>query len=310
VTLTIGAYSILQPSINAIIPLFQKQWKQQTGQTVDFKRSFQASGSQATAIIQGFAADIALLSLEGDMEKIAASGLITNHWQDSPHNGMITDSITVIGVREGNPKHIDDWSDLTKHGVTILLPNPSTSGGAKWDINAIYGAGLKASSSAGNQSSNHAKQLLSQIYKNVEVLDNSGANSLATFDKGVGDAVITYENELITRIRQGRKYEEIIPNDTILIENPAALVDRNVDKHGNRAVAEAFLNFLWSPVAQQVFADTGNFRPVDTHLSQLYAAKYKKPPGLFEISYLGGWPHINHVLYDKGAMWETVLAGK
>ena len=307
VTLTIGGYSILKDSFGELIPIFQKEWKDKTGQDVEFDQSYQASGSQATAIIQGLEADIAPLSLEGDIQKIVDKGLITNDWKSRPHGGMITNSIAAIGVREGNPKGIKDWSDLTKPGVDVLIPNPSTSGGAKWDINAVYGAGLKMSEESGKKDPAKAKDLVAQIYKNVKVLDKSGADSLTTFDKGVGDAIITYENELIARINKGQKYEEVVPNDTILIENPVALIDKNIDKHGNRKEAEAFLDFLWSPEAQEVFAKYG-FRSVDPDIAKKYAANYKTPEGQFDINYLGGWAQVNKDLYGTGAVWDTILA--
>ena len=133
---------------------------------------------------------------------------------------------------------------MTKPGVEVLIPNPSTSGGAKWDINAIYGAGLKASEAAGKKDPAAAKDLVAKVYKNIKVLDKSGADSLATFDKGVGDAIVTYENELLARIQSGKKYVEVIPQYTTSIENPVALIDKYVDKHGNREVAQAFYDFL------------------------------------------------------------------
>jgi len=307
VTITIGAYSILKDSFDQILPKFKEEWKKKTGQTVEFQESYQASGSQATAIIQGFEADIAPLSLEGDIQKIAEKGLITNDWKKNPHGGMITGSIAAIGVREGNPKGIKDFADLTKPGVEVLIPNPSTSGGAKWDINAIYGAGLKASEAAGKKDPEQAKKLLADVYKNIKVLDKSGADSLTTFDKGVGDAIVTYENELIARIQSGKKYVKVIPQYTTSIENPVALIDKNVDKHGNREAAQAFLDYLWSPEAQKVFAEKG-FRPVDPTIAKQYEKNYTNPPGLFDIKYLGGWDQVNKELYGKGAIWETILA--
>lgn len=309
VKLTIGGYSILKDSFAELIPVFQKEWKDKTGQTVEFEESYQASGSQATAIIQGFEADIAPLSLEGDIQKIVDKGLITNDWKSKPHGGMMTDSITAIGVREGNPKQIQDWSDLTKPGVEVLIPNPSTSGGAKWDINGVYGAGLKISEESGQKDPEKAKQLVTDVYKNVKVLDKSGADSLTTFDKGVGDAIITYENELIARIQKGQKYEVVVPKYTTLIENPVALVDKYVDKHGNREVAEAFLDFLWSPEAQDIFAKHG-FRSVDPDVASKYTSQYKNPSGeLFDTNYLGGWAQVNKDLYGTGGIWESILAG-
>lgn len=309
VTLTIGGYSTIKNDFEEIFPLFQKEWKKKTGQTVIFKESYQASGSQAQSIINGFEADIAALSLQGDINKIVKAGLITHNWQANQYKGIITKSIAVLGVREGNPKGIKDWQDLTKPGVQVLLPNPETSGGAKWDINAIYGAGLKISAEkTGRQDPAQAKALLGSIYKNVKSLDKSGEESMSTFDNGVGDVIVTYENELISRIQSGKKYQEVIPKYTTSIENPAAIVDKYVDKHGTRKVAEAFLNFLWSPEAQKVFAENG-FRPVDKTVAQEFAARYTQPAGLFDTNYLGGWTKVNNSLYGNGGIWDQVIAG-
>ncbi|MBM7650933.1 sulfate ABC transporter substrate-binding protein [Neobacillus cucumis] len=310
VTLTIGGYSTIKDEFEAIFPLFQKEWKKETGQTVVFKESYQGSGSQALNITNGFEADIAALSLEGDIDKIVKAGLITHDWKSAPHNGIITDSIAAFGVREGNPKNIKDWSDLTKSGVQVVFPNPKTSGGARWDVNAIYGAGLKISEEqSGKQDPAQAKALLSKIYKNVKSLDKSGEESMSTFDKGTGDIIITYENELLDRINSGSKYEEVIPKYTTSIENPAAVVDKYVDKHGTRKVAEAFLNFLWTPEAQKVFAESG-FRSVDADVAKAYADKFKQPEGLFDTSYLGGWTKVGEDLYGDGGIWDQVVAGK
>jgi sulfate/thiosulfate-binding protein len=307
VTITVGAYSILKESFDVILPKFKEEYKKKTGTTVEFQESYVASGSQATAIIQGFEADIAPLSLEGDIQKIVEKGLITHDWKNTPQKGFVTTSIAAIGVREGNPKGIKDWSDLTKPGVEVLIPNPSTSGGAKWDINAVYGAGLKISEAAGKQDPAVAKDLVAKIYKNIKVLDKSGADSLATFDKGVGDAIITYENELVARIQTGKKYVEVIPQYTTSIENPVAIIDKYVDKHGNRAAVQAFYDYLFSADAQKVFADKG-FRSVLPEVAKQYEKNYTTPPGLFNIEYLGGWDKVNKELYGKGAIWETILA--
>jgi sulfate transport system substrate-binding protein len=309
VTLTIGGYSTIKDEFEAIFPLFQKEWKKKTGQTVVFKESYQGSGSQALNIANGFEADIAALSLEGDINKIVKAGLITHDWKSVPHGGIITKSIAAFGVRNGNPKGIKDWSDLTKSGVQVLFPNPKTSGGARWDVNAIYGAGLKVSEEkTGKQDPAQAKELLSKIYKNVKSLDKSGEESMSTFDKGTGDVIITYENELLDRIKSGKKYEEIIPKYTTSIENPAAIVDKYVDKHGTRKVAEAFLNFLWTPEAQKVFAESG-FRSVDPAVAKDYANKFKQPEGLFDTNYLGGWNKVGNDLYSDGGLWDQVVAG-
>lgn len=309
VTLTIGAYSVDQEAFKQIIPLFQKQWKEQHGQDVKFNESYEASGTQARAIAQGFEADIAALSLEADIDTITKAGLITHDWKKAPHNGIVTASVVALGTREGNPKGIKDWEDLAKPGVGVLYPNPKTSGGAQWDINAIYGAGLKISEEKGKKDSAYAKDLLTRIQKNVKSLDKSGRASMTTFEGGNGDVVVTYENELLARNAEGAKYNVVVPKYTIWIENPVSVVDKNVEKHGNKEVAEAFLQFLFTKEAQQAFADKG-FRPVDEEVAKTVAAKYKKPEGLFDISYLGGWAQVRKDLYADGALWDQILAGK
>jgi sulfate/thiosulfate transport system substrate-binding protein len=192
VTIYFGSYSVTKDVYeNQLFPAFEKYWKDKTGQTVTFQASFDASGAEARAIASGLPADVAALSLADDINKIQKAGLITHDWTADPYHGMVTDSIVTIGVRKGNPKHIHDWADLGKPGVVVDLPNPETSGGAKWDINAIYGAGLQGSSP------DHAKALLASIVKNVQVLDKSGEASMTTFVNGVGDAVVSYENEIL-----------------------------------------------------------------------------------------------------------------
>lgn len=309
VTLVIGAYSVVKDSVQDIIPLFQEKWKEETGQTVTFEESYEASGTQARAIVGGFEADVTLLSLEGDIDKLTKAGLVNENWKEKPDGGMITRSVAVIGTREGNPLGIKSFADLAKPGVKVLYPNPKTSGGAQWDINAIYGAGLKESEREnGQKDPAFAKKFLESVHANIESLDKSGRASMAAFEYGVGDALVTYENELVARIKQGAKYEVVVPDDTILIENPAAVVDANVDKHGTREVAEAFLDFLWSAEAQQVFAENG-FRPTDPAVYAKFEKDYPVPLGLFDIEYLGGWSEVRETLYSKRGIWYQVLAG-
>lgn len=309
VTLILGGYSVAQEAFKKIIPLFQQEWKAKTGQTVNFQESYEASGTQARAIAGGFEADVAALSLEADIDTIQKAGLITHDWRSKPHQGMITNSVVAFGTREGNPKGIKDWEDLAKPGIGVLYPNPKTSGGAQWDINGLYGAGLKISEEKGKKDPAAAADLLKRIQKNVKALDKSGRASMTTFENGTGDVVVTYENELIGRNLEGQKYNIIVPNYTILIENPAAVVDKNADKHGVRQVADAFVDYLWSADAQRAFSQVG-FRSVDPAVAKEFASQYKTPAGLFDIKYLGGWEQVRKDLYQDGALWDQVLAGK
>ncbi|WP_336788215.1 sulfate ABC transporter substrate-binding protein [Paenibacillus sp. MMO-177] len=309
VTLVIGAYSVVKDAFSEILPQFQAYWKEQTGQKVVFQESYEASGTQARAIAGGFEADVAILAMEGDLDKISAAGFITHDWKSQPNKGLITKSIVVLGTREGNPKGIKDWDDLTRKGVKVLYPNPKTSGGAQWDINAIYGAGLKKSEEeTGTKDPAFAKKYLESIHRNVESLDKSGRASMAAFEYGVGDVIVTYENELLGRIMNGVKYEVVVPKNTILIENPAAVVDKNVDKHGTRKVAEAFISYLQSEEAQRTFVKYG-FRSVNEKVAEESKDKYVVPEGLFDISYLGGWKEVRQNLYSKKGIWYQVLAG-
>ncbi|WP_151732962.1 sulfate ABC transporter substrate-binding protein [Paenibacillus tengchongensis] len=308
-TLVIGAYSVVKDAMGEILPLFAAEWKAKTGQTLAFQESYEASGTQARAIAGGFEADVTLLALEGDVDKLVKAGLVQEDWKERGADGMITRSVVALGTREGNPKGIKDFADLAKPGVKVLYPNPKTSGGAQWDINAIYGAGLKKSETeTGAKDPEAAKAFLESIHANVESLDKSGRASMAAFEYGVGDVIVTYENELLARIAQGVKYEVIIPDNTILIENPAAVVDKYVDERGTRAAAEALIDFLTTPQAQEVFAEHG-FRPVDEQVYAAKASRYPVPAGLFDIAYLGGWDEVRATLYSKRGVWYQVLAG-
>lgn len=309
ITLVIGAYSVVKDAFGELLPDFQRYWQQKTGQKVAFQQSYEASGTQARAIVGGFEADVAVLAMETDIDKIQKAGLIDSNWKDNATKGMVTDSVVVLGTREGNPLGIRDWKDLTRKGVKVLYPNPKTSGGAQWDINAIYGAGLKeAERQSGVKDPEYAKQFLQQIHANVESLDKSGRASMAAFEYGVGDVIVTYENELRARVKQGVPYTIVIPSDTILIENPAAVVNRNAKKHGVQEAAQAFVDYLKSDEAQTVFASYG-FRPVTGKAVEETKAQFEQPSGLFDIGYLGGWKDVRETLYSKKGVWYQVLAG-
>ncbi|MBD2867749.1 sulfate ABC transporter substrate-binding protein [Paenibacillus arenilitoris] len=308
VTLVIGAYSVVKDAFAELLPKFQAYWLEETGQKVTFQESYEASGTQARAIAGGFEADVAILAMEGDLDKIADAGFITHDWKAQPNNGFITNSIVVLGTRAGNPLGIKDWEDLTKDGVKVLYPNPKTSGGAQWDINAIYGAGLKMSEEkSGTKDPAFAKSFLKAVHANVESLDKSGRASMAAFEYGVGDVIVTYENELLARLKQGVAYDIVVPKSTILIENPAAVVDKNVDRHGTRKVAEAFIAYLQSEEAQRLLAEHG-FRPVNGVVAEEAEGRFETPEDLFDISYLGGWPEVRSTLYSKKGVWYQVLA--
>lgn len=308
--LVVAAYSVPKEAYERIIiPAFQRHWKARTGQDVQVRTSYTASGAQARAIIGGFEADVAALSVEGDLQQIVKAGLITHDWRSGPNKGMISASVVALGVRKGNPKQIKVWEDLAKPGVDVLYPNPKTSGGAMWDIIAIYGAGLKLApgkpGGAGAESPEaYATGLLKRIQKNVKVMDKSGRESVTTFERGVGDVIVTYENELLPRIKSNRPYEIIVPDETVWIENPAAVVDRYADKHKTRDVAEAFVAFLHGAEAQAAFTELG-FRPVSP--STTAASSFPTPAKLFTIADLGGWDQIQEKLFGQQGIWTKAV---
>jgi len=243
VTLVLGAYTTPREAYGkAILPAFREHWKRTTGQDVEFQESYQGSGAQSRAIVGGFEADVAALSLEADVDKIAEAGLITHDWRGGPHGGMVSNSIAVIAVRPGNPQGIRDWEDLVRPGLDVLTPDPKTSGGAQWNINALYGAALRghvAGVPANDPAA--AEEFLSRVFRNVRIMDKGARESITNFERGVGDAAITYENEVLVARMDGEEYDYVIPSSTILIQNPVALIDKNVDAHGVRDVAEAFV---------------------------------------------------------------------
>ncbi|MCC3375567.1 sulfate ABC transporter substrate-binding protein [Cohnella sp. REN36] len=309
-TLVVGAYSVAKDALQELMPLFRQEWLAKTGQDVRFQESYEASGTQARSIVGGFKADVAVLSLEGDMDKIAKAGLMDASWKKGTDGGMVTRSIVVMGTRKGNPLGIRDFEDLTRRGVKVLYPNPQVSGGAQWDINAIYGAGLKKSEAeTGTKDPEAAKRFLAAVHRNIESMDKSGRASMAAFEYGVGDVIVTYENEILARQAQGVDYEIVRPERTILIENPAAVVERNAKEHGVTEVAQAFVAYLHSAAAQEVFAKHG-FRPVEMTVAARWKDRFPEPAGLFGIDYLGGWKEVKNTLYSKRGIWYQVLAGK
>jgi len=306
--LMLAIYSVPKEAYeNKLIPAFKQHWKQRTGQDIRVRSSYGASGTQARAIIGGFEADVAALSVEGDVDQIAKAGLMVHDWRKGADRGNVSASIVAFGVRKGNPKSINTWEDLTKPGVEVLYPNPKTSGGAMWDIIGMYGAGLKLADPKHGSAEAQAAALLKRIQKNVKVMDKSGRESVTTFERGVGDVIVTYENELLPRIKSGRPMEVVIPAETVLIENPAAIVDRHVDKHKVRDIAEGFVAFLHSEDAQRAFAEY-DFRTVSVTPAREQPAKaFPQPAHLFTITELGGWDKVASLLFGPQGLWTRAV---
>ena len=306
-TLAVGAYSVVREAFHdAILPAFAKEWKARTGRDVRFEESYNGSGAQSRAIASGFDADVAVLSLEGDVDRLVKAGLVKKTWKDGPTRGMMTRSLVVIGVRDGNPKGVADWADLARPGVGVLYPDPKTSGGARWNINAVYGAGLLGPTfEGGKPDPDAARALLAKVQARVVNMDSSGRQSMATFERGTGDAVVTYENELLLQRKMtGKAAPYVVPPATLLIEGPAVVVDASVERHGNRPLAEAFLEFLRGDRGQALLADYG-FRPVDPRLDTR-----PLPPRLFTMTDLGGWSKVNESVYGPGGVWDALFTGK
>ena len=306
--LALGAYTTPREAYgSAVLPAFRAEWQKKTGAELTVQESYLASGAQARAIVGGFEADVAALSLEPDIEKIRKAGLITHDWKAGAHGGVVTRSVVVIGVRKGNPKGIKDWDDLAKPGIEVLTPDVRTSGGAMWNVAAIYGAALRGQTSVKKDDAKAATELLGAVLKNVKVFDRGARESLLSFEGGLGDAIITYENEILVGRQKGKDYEYVVPKSTILIENPAAVVDEYAKKHGALEAANAFVAFLHTAGAQRAFAKHG-LRPVVPEIAEEVAAAFPAVSDLFTIRDLGDWAGIQKSLFDKGAAYDAALA--
>jgi sulfate transport system substrate-binding protein len=309
-TLTLGAYTTpREPYGKAILPAFQKLWQEKKGEAVKFDESYLGSGAQARAIVGGFEADVAALSLEADIKKIAEAGLITSDWKATPTKGMVTRSIVVIGVRPGNPKAIKDWPDLAKPGFKVLTPNVRTSGGAMWNILAIWGAAQRGKAGVPAGDTAGAVALLGGIIKNVQIMDKGARESMLTFENGIGDAIITYENEVLVAKKSGKAYDYVVPPSTILIENPVAVVDKYATKHQATDVAQAFVEFLTTKPAQEAFASFG-YRPVNADVEKATAGQFPAVSDLFTIADLGGWDEVGKTVFGPGGAYEKAAGSK
>ncbi len=308
VKLTLAAYTTPREAYAELIPQFRGSWLAQTGRTVVFEESYLGSGAQSRAIVEGFEADIAALSLAADIDRIAEAGLIQHDWRDHPKRGIVTTSIVVFAVRSGNPLAIRDWADVARPGVSVLTPNPKTSGGAMWNVLALYGAARRGHVEgvpAGDEAAAYA--FLKAVLANVTVMDKGARESITNFEKGIGDVAITYENEVLVGQASGEDYELVIPRSTILIENPVAVVDAYVDKHGTRPVAEAFVAFSFTPPAQETFARRG-LRAVEPSVATATKDRYPPVADLFTIAEFGGWSRAMADFFAADGIYSRAIA--
>jgi len=290
--LSLVAYSTPQVVYDQVIPQFQKT---EPGQGVTFRESFGGSGDQSRAVESGLPADVVAFSLEPDMTRLVKAGLVDEDWAANAHKGLVSRSTVALTVRKGNPKHIRSWDDLLKPGIKVLTPNPFTSGGAKWNLLAAYGA----KSGGGENPAAGLAYVRELITKHVVVQDKSAREALQNFTSGNGDVLISYENEAVTAQRKGQKVDYVVPDQTILIENPIAVVKSSKSPQQ----AKAFLDYALSEPAQQRFAEWG-YRPVDETVLAKNASKFPTPKGLFTIRDLGGWSKVNDEFFDpeKGSV--------
>jgi len=287
------AYSTPKDAYGKIISAFQKT---RPGNGVDVSQSYGASGDQARAVAAGQDADIVALSLDPDVNLLVGKGLVPKNWSANSHKGIVSDSVVVFVVRDGNPKKIKGWGDLIKPDVQVITPNPFTSGGARWNVMAAYGAQRRA-----GKSDKQAIAYLYKLFKHVPVQPDSARVALQIFAQGKGDVLLTYENEAMYAEKKGVHTQYQTPKNTLLIETPVALTKRGLKK----PAAKAFYKYLWSATAQKAFADQG-YRPVLKSVAKTY--HFYKPAGLFTIDTtklgLNGWVKVNKRFFhpEKGVM--------
>ncbi len=298
VELILVAYAVPKAAYNAIIPKFTEKWKAEHGQNVAFKQSYGGSGSQTRAIIDGLEADVVHLAIGADVEKLVKAGFVNENWtQRVPNNGIVGETVAAIITRQGNPKNIKTFADLTRNDIKWVTADPKTSGGARWNYFALWNYAKKTGADDAK-----AQEFVTQAYKNVAVLAKDARESTDAFAKqGQGDALVNYENEVILAKQKGEKLDYTIPEINISIDTPIAVVDKNVDKHGTREVAEAFVQYLFTPEAQREFARVG-FRPIgDLGKEKELTAQFPPVKQLGRIEEYGGWKEAQKVFEDGGA---------
>jgi len=283
--LALVAYSTPKKAYDALTAAFSQT---AGGKGVSFSESFGASGAQSRAVAAGQSADVVAFSTSSDITRLVKAGIVSKSWDANPAKGIISDSVVVLVVRKGNPKHITGWDDLIKPGVDVVTPNPSTSGSARWNIMAAYGAELKE----GKSPAQALAYLNTLLTKNVSVQDSSASAALQTFTGGKGDVLLDYESDAIAAEKARDAVQYIIPQQTILIQTPIAVTKNS----SHPAQAQAFVNWLWTPAAQTIWAEQG-YRPVLASVAKQFASKFPTPADLFTIKSLGGWTKIGKTFF-------------
>jgi sulfate/thiosulfate transport system substrate-binding protein len=281
--LSLVAYSTPREAYGQLIPAFQKT---AAGNGVSFSQSYGASGEQSRAVASGLDADIVAFSLAPDITSLVQKKLVAKNWASDKWHGMVTRSVVVFVVRDGNPKKLKTWADLLKPGVQIVTPNPFTSGGARWNVMAAYGGALRA-----GKTPKQAETYLAQMWKHVVAQPASAREGLQTFLAGRGDVFLAYENEALFAQQKGQPVQFVIPKATILIENPIAVTSTSK----NKPQAHAFVKYLRTKPAQRIFAQNG-YRPVIKGVTQ--GLNFPNRPQLFTIKYVGGWAKVEKKFFD------------
>lgn len=286
---------------------FAADWKKRTGGNVDVRQSHGGSGSQARSVIDGLQADVVTLALAFDIDAIADRGLLAKDWQKrfSGNSSPYTSTIVFL-VRKGNPRNVRNWDDLANPGVGVVTPNPKTSGGARWNYLAAWGYALRKPGG----SPELAKALVTGIFRNVAVLDNGARGSTVTFaGRGLGDVLLTWENEAYLALKEfgADKFEIVTPPVSILAEPPVAIVDRNVDKRGTRAAAEAYLAFWYTPEGQEIAARNA-YRPRDPEVAKKYEANFSKVDLFTVDEVFGGWAKAQKDHFAEGGIFDQIYS--
>lgn len=287
--ITVYGFSIMKESLEKeIYPAFAEKWKRETGEQVEFNSSFAGSETVTNQILQGAPADIAILSIEGDVQRLVKEGFALENWAADEHKGIVNKTPFIILVRKDNPLGIRDFPDLAKPGVRLIHPDPVSSGGAQWSILAIYGSELlKSEAESGSQDPARALNTLQAIWKNVISTPGSAREARTQFETGYGDALVTYELEGLLMKQAGAPVEVVVPRASIFSEHPAVIVDRNVTAE-ERPVVEAFRNFLWSDEAQKAFVNN-HFRSVTNEAFNTSHSEFAKIQMPFTVDFFGGW---------------------
>ncbi|MFL5864368.1 MAG: sulfate ABC transporter substrate-binding protein [Solirubrobacteraceae bacterium] len=288
-TLNLVGYSTPKKAYDALTTAFAQT---SPGKGVGFSQSFGASGSQSRAVDSGQPADVVAFSTTPDMTRLVKDKIVAADWNANAAKGFSSDSVVVFVVRKGNPKHIAGWNDLIKSGVDVITPNPSTSGSARWNILAAYGAQLKQ----GKSPAQALAYIHTLLTKNVSTQPSSASQALQTFTTGKGDVLLDYESDAIAAEKAGDSVQYIVPKQTILIQTPIAVTA----KSSHQTQAKAFLAWQWSTAGQTIWAQQG-YRPVDQSVAQKFASKFPTPPQLFTIDYLGGWKKVKKVFFDPAS---------